>query len=162
MLSTPVSTLSTLGELREAVGAGRYCRQSVKNEIRQNLIQRLRTREPLFPGIIGYDETVVPQIVNAILYLNRTGCQWRFLPRDFPPPGHVSYYYYLWMDDGTWEQIVGQMRDASTGPKERTVEEFLQAEARRGFALTGVLIPTRDAESFLRASADAGLLRIIH
>ena len=37
-----------------------------------------------------------------------------------------------------------------------------QTEARRGFALTGILIPTRDAESFLRASADAGLLRILH
>jgi Flp pilus assembly protein TadD len=64
--------------------------------------------------------------------------------------------------DGTWEQIVAGMRDASVGAKEKTVEEFMQAEARRGFALTGVLIPTRDAESFLRASADAGLLRIVH
>ncbi len=64
--------------------------------------------------------------------------------------------------DGTWEQIVGGMRDASPGAKDRTIEEFMQAEARRGFALTGILIPTRDAESFLRASADAGLLRIVH
>jgi Flp pilus assembly protein TadD len=64
--------------------------------------------------------------------------------------------------DGTWDAIVGAMRDASPGPKERTLEEFMQSEARRGFALTGVLIPTRDAESFLRASADAGLLRILH
>ncbi len=64
--------------------------------------------------------------------------------------------------DGTWEEIVGQMRDASPGAKDRTLEEFMQAEARRGFAITGILIPTRDAESFLRASADAGLLRIVH
>ena len=64
--------------------------------------------------------------------------------------------------DGTWEEIVGAMRDASGGAKDRSLEEFMQAEARRGFALTGVLIPTRDAESFLRASADAGLLRILH
>jgi magnesium chelatase subunit I len=39
----------------------------VKDEIRGNLIDRLQARAPLFPGIIGYDETVVPQIVNAIL-----------------------------------------------------------------------------------------------
>jgi tetratricopeptide (TPR) repeat protein len=64
--------------------------------------------------------------------------------------------------DGSWEEIVAGMRDASAGGATRTVEEFMQAEARRGFSLTGVLIPTRDAESFLRASADAGLLRILH
>ena len=64
--------------------------------------------------------------------------------------------------DGSWEEIVREMRDGSAGHKTRTIEDFMQAEARRGFALTGVLIPTRDAESFLRASADAGLLRIVH
>ena len=42
-------------------------RRSVKDEIRQNLIARLHDKAPLFPGIIGFDETVVPQIVNAIL-----------------------------------------------------------------------------------------------
>lgn len=62
--------------------------------------------------------------------------------------------------EGSWEDIVGGMRDATPGQAQRSLEEFMQAEARRGFALTGLLIPTRDAESFLRASADAGLLRI--
>ena len=45
--------------------------RSVKDELRDNLIQRLRetatTKEPLFAGIVGYDDTVVPQIVNAVL-----------------------------------------------------------------------------------------------
>ncbi|HEX6975713.1 MAG TPA: sigma 54-interacting transcriptional regulator, partial [Vicinamibacterales bacterium] len=58
---------TTLGELRAAVGAGRLRRRSVKDEIRDNLMARLREKGPIFPGIIGYDETVVPQIVNAIL-----------------------------------------------------------------------------------------------
>jgi magnesium chelatase subunit I len=58
---------TTLSELRTAVGAGRIPRRSVKDEIRENLIARLRQKQTLFPGIIGYDETVVPQIVNAIL-----------------------------------------------------------------------------------------------
>jgi magnesium chelatase subunit I len=58
---------STLGALRKDVDAGRVPRRPVKNEIRGNLIRKLRTSEPLFPGIVGYDETVVPQIVNAIL-----------------------------------------------------------------------------------------------
>src|SRR5205085_10532137 len=39
----------------------------VKQEIRDNLVRKLRAGEPLFPGIIGYDETVVPQLINAIL-----------------------------------------------------------------------------------------------
>jgi magnesium chelatase subunit I len=57
----------TLGQLRSDVAAGRLRRRSVKDEIRENLIERLRGDAPIFPGIIGYDDTVVPQIVNAIL-----------------------------------------------------------------------------------------------
>ncbi|MBV8631873.1 MAG: magnesium chelatase [Silvibacterium sp.] len=59
----------TLGELRASrdFSETRISRRSVKDELRENLIERLRTRETIFPGIIGYDDTVVPQIVNAIL-----------------------------------------------------------------------------------------------
>jgi magnesium chelatase subunit I len=58
---------TTLGALRKDVEAGRVPRRPVKSEIRDNLIQKLRAGEQLFPGIIGYDETVVPQVINAIL-----------------------------------------------------------------------------------------------
>jgi len=58
---------TTLGELRKDVEAGRVARRSVKSEVRDNLIAKLRAGETLFPGIIGYDESVVPQVVNAIL-----------------------------------------------------------------------------------------------
>src|SRR6187431_2300686 len=58
---------STLGELRAAVDGGRVMRRPVRDEVRENLIARLRAGQPLFPGIIGYDDTVVPQIVNAVL-----------------------------------------------------------------------------------------------
>src|SRR3954447_26882581 len=58
---------STLGALRASVSAGRVARRSVRDEIRENLIVRLRSGQPIFPGIIGYDETVVPQLVNAVL-----------------------------------------------------------------------------------------------
>ncbi len=53
----------TLGEL----AASGYRIQSVKDEMRRNLIAKLPRGEPLFPGILGYDETVVPQVQNAIL-----------------------------------------------------------------------------------------------
>ena len=39
----------------------------MKQEIRDNLVRKLQAGEPLFPGIIGYDDTVIPQLVNAIL-----------------------------------------------------------------------------------------------
>ena len=58
---------STLGELKTAVARGDYRPRGVKDEVRHNLICKLRRGEQLFPGIIGYEETVVPQIVNAIL-----------------------------------------------------------------------------------------------
>ncbi len=58
---------STLGALREAVQAGRVPHRSVKDELRENLIARCAAADPLFPGIVGYDDTVVPQVVNAIL-----------------------------------------------------------------------------------------------
>ena len=53
----------TLGELRRSG----YTPLPVKQELRRNLIARLRQQEPLFPGIIGYDETVVPEVINAVL-----------------------------------------------------------------------------------------------
>lgn len=53
----------TLGELRESG----YQPTTVKQEMRRNLIRRLKSGDDLFPGIVGYDETVFPQIQNAIL-----------------------------------------------------------------------------------------------
>ena len=58
---------STLAQLRSAVAAGTVSRRSVRDEVRDNLMARLRAKEEIFPGIIGYDDTVVPQIVNAVL-----------------------------------------------------------------------------------------------
>jgi len=49
------------------VASGGVRRRPVRDEIRENLIQRLRSGATLFPGIIGFDDTVVPQIVNAVL-----------------------------------------------------------------------------------------------
>ncbi|MBA3257139.1 MAG: sigma 54-interacting transcriptional regulator, partial [Pyrinomonadaceae bacterium] len=54
---------ATLGELK----AGGHKQASVKDELRANLIKKLRAGETLFPGIVGYSETVIPQLVNAIL-----------------------------------------------------------------------------------------------
>lgn len=45
------------------------------------------------------------EIINAIFYLNKTGCQWRYLPKDFPSYKLVSYYYHKWVDNNTWAMI---------------------------------------------------------
>jgi magnesium chelatase subunit I len=59
----------TLGELQSSKEfyEARLKKRSVKDELRENLIARLKTKEPIFPGIVGYEDTVVPQIVNAVL-----------------------------------------------------------------------------------------------
>lgn len=54
----------TLGELKQSNWS---CSRPIKDELRQNLIARLQSGEPLFPGILGYEDTVVPQVVNALL-----------------------------------------------------------------------------------------------
>jgi len=56
--------IQTLGDLRQQSGTRP---RPVKQEIRDNLVRKLHTGDRLFPGIIGYDETVIPQLVNAIL-----------------------------------------------------------------------------------------------
>ena len=56
-----------LGDLRKRVAAGQIPHRPVKRELRDNLIEKLRSSAPLFPGIVGYDESVIPQIVNAVL-----------------------------------------------------------------------------------------------
>ncbi|HWG05435.1 MAG TPA: IS5 family transposase, partial [Beijerinckiaceae bacterium] len=44
-------------------------------------------------------------VMNAILYILATGCQWRALPKDFPPRSTVQYYFYLWRDQRIWWRI---------------------------------------------------------
>jgi len=44
-------------------------------------------------------------VVNAIFYLAQGGCQWRMLPKDFPPYTTVQRYFYAWRDDGRWQSI---------------------------------------------------------
>ncbi|MEP6855565.1 MAG: magnesium chelatase, partial [Pedococcus sp.] len=60
---TPTERPGTLGEL---VASG-YTHRSVKAELRQNLLARLRSGEPAFPGIVGFDDTVLPELESALL-----------------------------------------------------------------------------------------------
>jgi putative transposase len=53
----------------------------------------------------------VRAIINAIFYRTKTGCQWRQLPRDFPPWGTVAGYYRIWRRAGTWQIIHDTLRE---------------------------------------------------
>jgi putative transposase len=50
------------------------------------------------------------QVVNAILYIDRAGCQWRMLPREYPNWKTIYWYFTRWQDDGTWEHITDALR----------------------------------------------------
>jgi putative transposase len=55
--------------------------------------------------------TDLREVINAILYLNRSGCQWDMLPRDFPPKSTVYDYFAKWRDDGTWTLMLDVLRE---------------------------------------------------
>lgn len=63
----------------------------------QARIDRRPTSEPA--------RTDMREIFNAILYVNRTGIAWKYLPHDFPPHSTVYYYYALWRDEGLFAQL---------------------------------------------------------
>jgi transposase len=63
------------------------------------------------PGSRGRKRTYDRKdIVDAVFYLARTGCQWRSLPHDFPPWKLVSYYFYTWRDAGVWDELHDTLR----------------------------------------------------
>ena len=70
--------------------------------------------EPLIPAAEpgGRHRSVnMRQIVNGIVYLNRTGCSWRMLPHEFPPWGTVHYYYRRFRLDGMWQKVHDKLRE---------------------------------------------------
>lgn len=70
--------------------------------------------EPLLPPAKpgGHPRTTdLREVLNALCYLDRTGCQWRALPKDFPPWPTVWTYFRQWRNDGTWERIHTALRE---------------------------------------------------
>jgi transposase len=67
-----------------------------------------KARHPSVSGHQGRYE--LREILNAIFYQNRTGCQWAYLPHDLPPKSATYYYFALWRDDGTDQAIHDLLR----------------------------------------------------
>ena len=71
---------------------------------------------PAKPG--GHPRTVdLREVINAILYVLRSGCPWRMVPHDLPPWGTAWWYFREWRRNGTWERIHEALR-----PKVREAE----------------------------------------
>jgi putative transposase len=66
--------------------------------------------------------TDIREVVNAILYVLRSGCQWRMLPQEFPPHQTVYHYFWTWRRAGVWERmhdtLRGDLREASGRTRE--------------------------------------------
>src|SRR5436305_2444825 len=74
--------------------------------------QQYALLEPFLPKPkrMGRPPADLREVLNAILYLVRTGCQWRLLPKDFPPWSTVHTWYRRWRRDGTWDHIHEALR----------------------------------------------------
>jgi transposase len=69
--------------------------------------------EPMIPTTSGGRprQTAMRDVVDAVFYIVRTGCQWRFLPKDFPPKSTVWGYFAVWRQDGTLAGIHDALRE---------------------------------------------------
>lgn len=71
--------------------------------------------EPVFPPQEGpgrHRTVSLRRVLDALMYQDRTGCQWRLIPLDFPPSGTVRYYFDKWNEDGTMLEIHDRLRRA--------------------------------------------------
>ena len=69
---------------------------------------------PLFPAASFHGRPRLHsqrEIVNAVLYLLRSGCAWRLLPHDLPPWKTVYHYFRLWRRNGLWERLHTALRE---------------------------------------------------
>jgi putative transposase len=68
----------------------------------------LEKEEPYTTG--RHTEVELRAVGNAIFYINKTGCQWYYLPHDFPPPTTVNYHYLKWMRKGIYQKVNDELR----------------------------------------------------
>jgi putative transposase len=104
----------------------------------------------------------IREIVNAILYFVRTGCQWRNIPHDFPPWGTVHYYYRRWRLDGTWQKVHDALREQvrieTEGRKATPSAAIIDSQSVKSTEKGGLAVTTWASRSRV-ASATSSLTR---
>src|SRR5438309_9560593 len=129
----------TLGDLRRsAFSEERLQTRRIKDELRDNLMARLRQPGPIFPGIVGYDDTVVPQIVNAVLSRHNfillglrgqaKSRMLRALTSLLDP--HLPYVKGCEIHDNPYEPICGQCKRLTLEEGEQTPISYLTPQDR--------------------------------
>jgi magnesium chelatase subunit I len=132
----PVDRATTLGELR----ASGYRSRSVKEELRQNLIRRLEADEPKFEGIVGFEDTVVPQVENALLsgqdiiFLGERGQAKTRLARTLPSllDEFLPIVAGCEINDDPFQPICWKCRAVLAESKDDTPIDWLPRERRYG------------------------------
>ncbi len=99
--------------------------------------------EPLIPAIpadaphVQYERR---EIVNAVLYVLRSGCPWRMLPHDFPAWGTVYWYFRRWEREGVWDQVLQTLRKRvrqKQGRKEEPSAAVIDSQSIKTSAVRG-------------------------
>jgi len=85
--------------------------------------------------------TDLRRVLNAIFYLLRTGCQWRLLPREFPPWGTVYHYFQAWQNCGVWVHL------------HRTLYEQARRDAGREACPSVVILDGQSVKTTVRGGA---------
>jgi len=88
--------------------------------------------------------------VNAVMYIARTGCQWRFLPNDFPNWNTVAKTYYRWVDRGSWEKVNDALRRSvriAAGKQEEPTAAIIDSQSVKTTEKGGSADTTRGRRS---------------
>jgi len=109
-------------------------RKAYKTDLTDGQWELIRDLIPPAVAKSGREPTDLREIVNTILYQNKTGCQWDMLPHDLAARSTANDYYKAWQDNGTWERILdvlrGKIRVATPRVVEAKPEEPPAAEAK--------------------------------
>jgi putative transposase len=91
--------------------------------------------EPLIPSVKSGGRprtTNMREVINAIWYVLRTGCQWRMIPHEFPPWSTVWSYFRIWRKTGVWEQMHTCLRERLRSRLGREPKPIRENESKRG------------------------------
>ena len=96
------------------------------------------------------------EIINGILYILRSGCQWRLMPHDLPPWKTVYHYFRQWRVDGTWRKAHNKLREKarkSMGKNRKPTAAIIDSQTSKTTEKGGLAVMTRAR----RFSAESGI-----